>query len=251
MKFYLKIMINFKKIYKDFVIGKKYLKLVNFFHFEKINPEELIIKPEEKYLVLAPHFDDETFGCGGLLIRYPQNVHIICLTDGKFGTVQNNNEELVNIRKTEFISVMEQLGVTSYEFLDIQDGKLIFNYEKFKQIEISNYDYIFIPNYFENHKDHKAVTKLLQQLLKEKKYKKSLKIVSYEIWSAMTMPNYFIDVTKVIRKKRELIQLYCSQNKNLWFFKGIISLNAYRGMLVNRGWAEMYTVLDLKTFKKI
>jgi len=244
-------MINFKKIYKDFVIGRKYLKLVNFFHFEKINPEELIIQPEEKCLVLAPHFDDETFGCGGLLIRYPQNIHIICLTDGKFGTVQNDNEEIINIRKKEFTSVMEALEITSYEFLDIQDGKLIFNYEKFKQINISDYDYIFIPNYFENHKDHKAVTKLLQQLLKEKKYKKSLKIVYYEIWSAMTMPNYFIDVTKVIRKKRELIQLYCSQNKNLWFFKGIISLNAYRGMLVNRGWAEMYTVLDLKTFKKV
>ena len=67
----------------------------------------------------------------------------------------------------------------------------------------------------------------------------------------MTIPNYFIDVTKVIRKKRELIQIYASQNKNLWFFKGIISLNAYRGMLVNRGWAEMYTVLNVNTFKKI
>ena len=238
-------MINFKKIYKDFVIGRKYLKLINFLHFEKIDPEELIIQPEEKCLILAPHFDDETFGCGGLLIKYPHNVHIICLTDGKFGTVQNNNEEIVNIRKKEFISVMEELGIISYEFLDIQDGKLIFNYEKFKQIDISDYDY------FENHKDHKAVTKLLQQLLKEKKYKKSLKIVSYEIWSAMTMPNYFIDITKIVRKKREIIQLYASQNKNLWFFRGIISLNVYRGMLVNRGCAEMYTVLDVNTFKKV
>ena len=244
-------MINFKKLYKDFVIGKKYLKLVNFFHFEKIDPEELIIKPDEKCLILAPHFDDETFGCGGLLIRYPQNLHIICLTDGKFGTVQGNNDEIVNIRKKEFISVMDELGINSYEFLDIQDGKLIFNYEKFEQIEISDYDYVFIPNHFENHKDHKAVTELLKQLLKVKKHKKTLKIVFYEIWSAMTMPNYFLDITKVIRQKRKLIQLYASQNKNLWFFKGVISLNAYRGMLVNRGWAEMYTVLDINTFKKI
>ena len=244
-------MINFKRIYKDFVIGKKYLKLVNFFHFEKIDPEELIIQSDEKCLILAPHFDDETFGCGGLLIRYPQNVYIICLTDGKFGTVHDNNDEIINIRKKEFKNVMEELDITSYKFLDIQDGKLIFNYEKFKQIEISAYDYIFIPNYFENHKDHKAVTSLLKQLLKEKKHKKSLRIVFYEIWSAMTMPNYFLDVTPIIRKKRELIQLYSSQNKNLWFFKGIISLNAYRGMLVNRGWAEMYTILDINTFKRI
>ena len=73
----------------------------------------------------------------------------------------------------------------------------------------------------------------------------------YEIWSAMTLPNYFFDITKVVRKKREIIQLYASQNKNLWFFRGIISLNVYRGMLVNRGCAEMYTVLDVNIFKKV
>ena len=56
-------MINFKKIYKDFVIGKKYLKLVNYFHFEKIDPEELILKPEEKCLLLSPHFDKISAEC--------------------------------------------------------------------------------------------------------------------------------------------------------------------------------------------
>jgi LmbE family N-acetylglucosaminyl deacetylase len=244
-------MINFKKLYKDFVIGRKYLKLINFFHYEKIDPEELIIQAEEKCLILAPHFDDETFGCGGLLIRYPQNVHVVCLTNSKFGTVEDNNEELIDIRKKEFISVMEQVGISSYEFFDIQDGKLIFNYEKFKQLEIFDYDYIFIPNYFENHKDHKAVTNLLQQLLKEKKYKKSLKIAMYEIWSAMTLPNCFLDITPFIKNKTDLINLYASQTKNLWFSEGIIALNAYRGMLVNRGSVEMYTILDKKTFKKL
>jgi len=244
-------MINFKKIYKDFVLGRKYLKLINFFHFEKINPEELIIQPEEKCLLLSPHYDDETLGCGGLLIKYPQNVHIVCLTDGKFGTVDNNNEELVNIRKNEFISVMKELGISSYEFLYIQDGKLVFNYEKFKQIDIDGYDYIFLPYYFDNHKDHKAVTLLLKQLLKEKKHKKTLKIVYYEIWSVMTFPNYYIDITHIAEKKRNLINLYDSQTKNLWFADGISALNAYRGMLVSRGSAEMYMVSDKSLLNKV
>lgn len=244
-------MLNLKQIYKDFVIEKKYLKLLDFFHYEKIDPQELLIKPEEKCLVLAPHFDDETFGCGGLLIKYPQNVHVICLTDGKFGTVKDDNNELVVIRKKEFLSVMENLGINSYEFIDIKDGKLVFNFDKFKQIEIYHYDYIFIPSYFENHKDHKAVTSLLKQLLKQKKHKNSLKVAFYEIWSAMTLPNYFLDITPFIKKKRELIRFYSSQNLNLWFFRGLIALNAYRGMLVNRGWAEMYTIFDVNTFKKL
>jgi len=241
---------KFRKIYNNFLTGKKYLKLINFFHFEKINPEEITLNPEDKCLLLSPHFDDETFGCGGMLIQYPQNFHIICLTDGKFGTVEENNSEIINVRKQEFESVMTELDIKSYEYLDIPDGKLVFNFDLFKKINIEEYDYVFIPNYFDNHKDHKAVTLLLRELLKKKKHKKDLKIVFYEIWSALPLPNFYLDITRVIKQKRKLIHLYSSQNKNLWFFKGIISLNAYRGMLVNRGWAEMFTIMDVKTFKK-
>lgn len=250
MGFYFQ-MINFKKLYNDFVIGRKYLKLINFFHFEKIDPEELIIQSNEKCLLLSPHFDDETLGCGGLLLKYPQNFHIICLTNGKFGTVQGNNDELIDIRKKEFLRVMDKLGITSYKFLDIEDGKLIFNFEKFKQIDLSDFDYVFIPNYFDNHKDHKAVTPLLKQLLKEKKHRKSLKIAFYEIWAAMTLPNYYVDITPIIKDKMDLINLYASQIKNLWFSEGIIALNTYRGMLVNRGRAEMYTVINIDAFKNV
>lgn len=245
------MMNNFKNYIDNVIFGKKYLKLVNYFHFEKINHRELKINSEEKCLILCPHFDDETFGCAGLLMNYPQNVHIVCLTDGKFGTTIDNNDELINIRKNEFIKVMENLYINSYEFIDIQDGKLIFNYEKFRQINISDYDYIFIPNFFDNHKDHKAVTILLKELLKEKKYKKSLKIAFYEIWSPMTYTNYFIDLASNINMKKELINLYASQTKNLWFSEGILALNTYRGMLVNTACAEMYCILDVNIFKKI
>lgn len=244
-------MVNFKQIYKEFVMSRKFLKLLNFFHFEKIDPQELVLKPDEKCLLLNPHFDDEILGCAGLLIKYPQNVHIVCLTSGSKGTVIDNNEELIGIRKQEFLSVMQELGITSYEFLDIQDGKLIYDYEKFKQINLIDYDYVFLPNYFDNHKDHKAVSILLKQLLKEKKYKNSLKIVFYEIWSALTLPNYYFDITKIIKKKKDLIKKYSSQIQHVWFEKGIICLNAYRGMLLNIGWAEVFTVISVNDFKKI
>lgn len=244
-------MINPKQIYKNFVMSRKFLKLLNFCCFEKIDSQELVIKPEEKCLLLNPHFDDEILGCAGLLINYPQNVHIVCLTSGNKGTREDDNSELVEIRKKEFLSVMRELGINSYEFLDIQDGKLIYDYEKFKQIDISDYDYIFLPNHFDNHKDHKAVSVLLKELLKEKKHKNSVKIAFYEIWSAMTLPNRYFDMTKIIKKKKDLIKKYSSQTKNVWFEKGILSLNAYRGVLLNIGWAEMFTVISINDFKKI
>ena len=242
-------MVNLKNLFEEYIFGKKFIKLVNFSHFNKIEPKELIIKPEEKYLLLNPHFDDETLGCAGLLLNYPQNVHIICLTNGENGTLEDN-ENIAETRKQEFLSVMEELGITSYEFLDIEDGKLAYNYLKFKDIDVSVYDYIFLPNYFDNHKDHKAVSILLKEVLRHKKHKKSLKIAFFEIWSALTNPNYYFDITKIIRKKKALIKKYASQTKNVWFEKGILSLNAYRGVLLNIGWAEMYSIIDVRDFKK-
>lgn len=242
-------MFNLHKIYKKFVFNRQLLKLSRFFHFEKIVPKEIFLEPNEKCLLLSPHFDDETLGCGGVLIKYPQNFHIVCLTDGSKGS-QVDNEELPKTRKQEFVSVMNELSITSYEFLDIEDGKVIYNYDKFKTIEISDYDYIFLPGYFENHKDHKAVTPLLQKLLKEKKAKKNLKICFYEIWSALALPNAFVDITRMFKRKTELINIYQSQLK-FCDLKQILSLNAYRGILVSLGQVEMFSLVDTKTFLKL
>ena len=45
----------------------------------------ITIKPNDKCLVLAPHADDESIGCGGLLLKYPNNFEVVVLTDGRKG----------------------------------------------------------------------------------------------------------------------------------------------------------------------
>lgn len=252
----LKKLLNLDLIYKAFVFQRRLLKLSplklsRIFHLEKINQIELVLKPEDKCLLLSPHFDDETFGCGGLLIKNPENFDIICLTDSAKCYDNCAENELNEIRKKEFFSVMETLGITSFKFLDIPDGELINHYMMFSQINIEAYDFIFLPNYYDDHKDHKAVTIMLQKLLSEKKYKKTVKFCFYEIWSALVVPNYFVDITKIIEQKRKLISIYRSQLEKCNFIKAVLSLNTYRGVLVNVGWAEMYTVVDLKTFLKL
>lgn len=247
-------MFDFEKFYKNNYIEKRLLKLARLFQYEKINPVEFLLKPEDKCLILNPHFDDEVLGCSGLLMKYPDNFNIICLTDGSKGQNRSNAEQienLANVRKEEFLSVMKQLNINSYDFLEIEDGQLMYNFDKFKALDIADYDYIFAPSYFDNHKDHKAVTVLLQKLLKQRKHKSNLKICFFEVWSALPVPNYYVDITKLIEQKRKLISCYKSQLKFCNLIKAMLSLNTYRGVLVNVGWAEMFTVIDLKTFKKL
>lgn len=240
------------KLYKDFVYANRFIKLARIFHYEKFFCEELSLKKETKCLLLAPHPDDETFGCGGLLINNFENFDIVCLTDGKKGGYgEVSPQELASIRKNEFSSVMNKLNILSYKFLDIPDGKLIYNYDTFKQINYEDYDYIFIPNYFDQHKDHKAVTTLLQKYALNHKLKSNVKIAYYEVWATLPFPNYFVDITSVMDVKKDLIGQYSSQTKYVNFLKGISALNSYRGILVNRDFSELFSIIDLNTFMKL
>jgi len=235
---------------KKIAFSNQLLKVARFLHFTKITPEPLILN-DEKCLLLSPHPDDETFGCGGLLLNYPANFHVVCITDGRCGGYLLTEEENKVVRKNEFLQAMDFYGINSYSFMDIEDRKLIYNYEKFSSLDISDYDLIFLPSYFDQHKDHKAMSVLLQKLLKHKKYKLSMKIVFYELWAPLPLINRYVDLCPIIEKKKEAIKIYASQQKYLDFFEGIIGLNRYRGMLTSVGFAEGYSLLDVKTFKKL
>ena len=91
---------------------------------------------------------------------------------------------------------MEKAGVNYYHFFeDIDDKRLIMRYDRFRTINISDYDYIFIPNILEQNRDAKAVAILLSQLFKDKPHKKDLKIVMYETWLTLALPNVFVSKT--------------------------------------------------------
>ncbi len=72
-------------------------------------------------LVLAPHPDDESLGCGGLLaaafsIRGPRRgAHVVCLTDGAGshpGSSAVSPADLAVIRRRELVSALIHLGGT-------------------------------------------------------------------------------------------------------------------------------------------
>ena len=244
-------MFEVKKLYQKIVYANRFLKLTKLFHFEKIAPEKLQLNPADKCLLLAPHPDDETVGCGGLLSKYSDIFDVICLTDGRHGGYNQPEDEIATIRKAEFEKAIKQVGISNYSMLNIEDRKLINEYNIFQNINIDKYDYIFIPNYFDQHKDHKAVTILLKQLLKTGSHKKNVKIAFYEVWSPLTIPNFYLDISDIIEQKESLIEIYQSQVKYVDFKNGIKSLNYYRGMQFNCKYAEVFSIIDLNTFMKL
>lgn len=83
-------------------------------------------------VIFAPHQDDETFGCGGLIARKRNEglpVHVVFITDGSAshpGHARLSPGEIAEIRHREAQAALKILGVesTAIHFLDEPDGTL-------------------------------------------------------------------------------------------------------------------------------
>lgn len=218
-----------------------------------LKPKELILSPDKKCLCLSPHADDESIGMGGVLSIHHNLFDVILLTDGRKGIKNKNYDEVIKIREEEFINALNEAGgVNEYRFLRAEDKKLSDCFNLFKTINLSKYDYIFLPNIIDQHPDHKAVSLLLKRLLDEAaEVKPDLQICFYEVWSALGLVNAVVDISDVIETKKAMINCYESQisQKNYEYYT--LGLNQYRGMFKDKKYVEAFCVLDIADFMKI
>jgi len=128
-----------------------------------------------KVLVVAPHPDDETLCCGGIIMNFIEKgdkVKVVIVTDGRYGAPSEElrgTEELVRIRREEALRVFKILGVDDFEFLNFEDTKVS---QKRKEVEeklsriLHNYnpDIVFSPSPFDRHIDHSEIGKIMLRL---------------------------------------------------------------------------------------
>lgn len=185
----------------------------------------LKIQENVKILVVSPHPDDESIGCGGLLAKYPKQCDVLLITDGN-GQV-SAGESVAETREAEFITAMEYAGVNKYTCLRIPEGDIPSHRKVIAQYDFGLYDYIFVPNRHEIHKDHIAVYKTVKSIARKKAPKAIL--FEYEVWTTIRNPNVFLDISDVHEKKEHMIEIHKSQINDLDYVGMIMGLNAYRG----------------------
>ena len=190
----------------------------------------LAVAEGERFLVVAPHPDDETVGCGGLLAHYGPQCEVLLLTDGRKGGPADGSkteEETAEIRRAEFEAVAAFFKVASVKALSLPDSCLRENPKAVSSVDLRRYDKIFIPYRLERHPDHAAANRIIRKLYKWQRCKAEL--LEYEVWSPITAPNRFLDISNVMDRKLEGIRLYKSQIKELNYEALAIGLNGYRG----------------------
>lgn len=214
---------------------------------------------KKKILLIAPHPDDEVIGCGGLLALYGSQIDVLCInSSGVFYPWEKNSaKRIAEGRIDEFYSVMKMIGVNRSWIAKIWGNPPMFdgigrnfnNYLTWPNYE--EYDFICVPDVLDGHREHRYLSnKLLPELLNITKVKENLKIAFYDVWSAMSAPNYYLDISDIVDKKKTYIDAYKSRKKGE-YAKRILGLNQYRGLISGYEYAEAYRILSYKEYLNI
>ncbi|HVZ02937.1 MAG TPA: PIG-L deacetylase family protein [Dongiaceae bacterium] len=237
-------------------------------------PQLLDLPPGTRMLVLAPHPDDESIGCGGTLARWRRAgraAKVLFLTDGRLGSRSlramaehdpqraEAERRLVETRREEAALAMQALAVDEFAFADAPDGELWRRVEPVaglvaRAIEESGADLIMLPFLTDRHPDHIAAGACLLGALRQMSSARlsGLTCAGYEVWSPI-LANAVVDITDSVEQKKAAIAVYRSQLQDTNYLDGAISLNRFRAIsnLLPGTHAEAFYVAPAKTFMEL
>lgn len=201
-------------------------------------PVVLSAPPSGRVLVLAPHPDDETLGCGGALIQHRRQgdrVTVIFTTNGGAGDPHGyyRHRDYPVLRRDEARRAGAILGVDELVFWDYPDGRLAdadgLAERLAALLAAERPDVIYRPSVLEVHPDHRALGVAAEEALRS--HAPAVTDFRYEVW-ATVRPTHVLDITGVWHVKRKAIEQYESQLRYNDYVHKVSGLNAYRSVHV-------------------
>lgn len=173
-------------------------------------------------LVVAPHIDDETIGAGGTLLR---------LRDaGARITVVYVFSDRDRRRREEARRVAAAAGFDRLEFLGLPDvAKLPAGLAIPREPLAGSWDEIYLPHPHDNHPAHLALPELLAPWVGG--LPANAKLFLYEVWTPL-LPSVLVDISAVLARKQELLELYASQLEAKDYVAAVTGLARYRALLL-------------------
>ncbi|MBF0231441.1 MAG: PIG-L family deacetylase [Desulfamplus sp.] len=212
-------------------------------------------------LVVAPHPDDETLGCGGTILHHVDQgdrVHWLIMT--RITTEMGFSLERVNERSIEIENVASSYGFSSVHKADFATTQLD-QYSKkelisvvSKVITLLQPEIIYVPFRNDVHSDHEAVFDAVASCSKSFRYPFIKNLRAYETLSETEFsirpaneshftPNLWIDVSRFIEKKIEIMEMYKGEMGKHPFprsEKNIRALSTFRGAFAGVEAAEAF-----------
>jgi LmbE family N-acetylglucosaminyl deacetylase len=205
-------------------------------------------------LVIAPHPDDETIGCGGALCLHQQRgdrVVVAFLTSGELGLKHLPREKARTIREKEAKAAAKILGVTRIHFLRQPDwmlGDHIKTAARALQpiLRAERPHLVYTPHAAEAHPDHQAALLVLRLALKTWRAP-APELRAYEVWTPLTAHDHIEDISRAMARKLKALRAHRSQLREFNYERAVCGLNSFRGELGAKcRYAEVFQSVTLE-----
>ena len=205
-------------------------------------------------LVIAPHPDDESIGCGGALrlhVLRKDRVLAVFLTSGELGLKHLRPEEAWRIREREARKAAKILGLAELAFLRRPDWTLGDDVNGAARLlrpilEAASPDLIYLPHPADCHPDHQAALPIVGAALRRRSRRAPI-LRGYEVWTPLAEHDHLENISSVMRVKLRALRAHQSQLKGKFDYeRAVTGLNQFRGALSGRlAYAEVFQTLAL------
>lgn len=214
-------------------------------------------------LVIAPHPDDESLGCGGTLLKHINNgdtVHWLIITSMSeaYGytlpQVVKRNKEIEEVSTLFSMTSTTQLNFPPAGLDNIETSKLIS--EISSVIQKIKPNTVYLPFRYDVHSDHKVAFDAVISSTKSFRAPSIKQTLCYETLSETDFnldpnnvgfrPNVWVDITKFMSQKVDILNVYESELSVFPFPRSIEAAEALakiRGIQCNAKAAEAFMLL--------
>lgn len=214
-------------------------------------------------MVIAPHPDDETLGCGGALLRaIASGAHVHWVIGTRMTREAGFSENRILAREREITEV-----AAAYSFAGVYQAP--FAAARLDTVPLAERvswfssvfneicpEVLYLPHPHDVHSDHAAVFDAASACTKAFRYPTLRKVYVYETLSETEFgirpgispfnPNRFIDVSAYLDRKIEIMKLYAGEMAEPPFPRSgeaIRALATFRGLVASCLAAEAFMVL--------
>ncbi len=184
-------------------------------------------------VVVAPHPDDETLGCGGTILKHlakGDKVHWLIITDMKASDSYSEDQclkrdhEIKKVAASYVFSSVEQFAFAPASLSDQSKGQLVGQLSHYFQKYCPNT--IYLPYKFDVHSDHQIVADAVVSAAKSFRLSCVQELLAYETLSEteynvypqqVFSPNYFVDISPYLSRKIEIMKTYAGEMSNFPF----------------------------------
>jgi LmbE family N-acetylglucosaminyl deacetylase len=203
---------------------------------------EVGLPSARKIVVLSPHPDDESLGCGGLIALASQagaDVCVVFATDGDNMLIADRAGDLAGRRRAQAVDACAVLGAEPV-FLGHRDGHLLRTVDALaasvdRVLDDRRPDLVVLPWFGDGHSDHRA----LNEAFAHTHIGADVPVWGYEVWTPLPA-NRVVDISDAIDAKLRAIAAHTADV--FIDADALIGLNRYRAAIARIGgkYAEAY-----------